>query len=325
MRRFMMISLALLVLGLVAALLLMTQRISAEVEQRHPPKGEFVVLKGSGDAGGRLHLVDHRPANAPLATLLLLHGASSTHADLLAVLEPSLREHYRIIAPDRPGHGWSERIGRDPQSPVTQAQIMAQLLETKATGPVILVAHSLAGVMAMNLALERPDLVRGVVLLAAVTHSWDGSISWYYHPASWPVIGPIFNRLIAIPAGNSALASGAQSVFTPRPMTAGYIETAQIRLLLRPAVFRANAEDVSALHDQVLAQQGRYGQIKVPLVAFHGLTDTITSAILHSQPLPGEIKGARYIPLPETGHMPHHAATAQVVAEIEKMAQETAR
>ncbi len=319
MRRFVMLSAAGLVLALVAALLLMTRRIGIEAELRHPPRGEFVELEG-----GRLHLVDQRPATPARATLLLLHGASSNHADLVATLGPVLGSRYRLIAPDRPGHGWSDRIGTNPQSPVTQARMMAKLLEARSNGPVILVAHSMAGVMAMNLALERPDLVRGIVLLAAVTHSWDGSIAWYYHPASWPVIGPVFNRLVAIPVGARSLAGGADSVFAPNPMTRGYIETAQLQLLLRPAAFRANAEDVSALHDQVLVQEKRYGAIKVPLVAFHGTSDIITSAILHSQPLPGEITGAQFIPIPGAGHMPHHVATAQVIAAIDAMVAQTA-
>jgi pimeloyl-ACP methyl ester carboxylesterase len=320
MRRFVMLSLGGLVLALVAALLLMTRRIGIEAELRHPPRGTFIALDG-----GRIHLVDQQPPGAAHATLLLLHGASSNHADLLATLGPMLGNRYRLIAPDRPGHGWSDRIGTNPQSPVTQAQVMAKLLEAKATGPVILVAHSMAGVMAMNLALERPDLVRGIVLLAAVTHRWPGGITWYYHPASWPVIGPVFNRLVAIPVGNTALESGSAGVFAPNPMTPGYTDTAQIRLLLRPAAFRANAEDVSALLDQVIAQEHRYGTIKVPIIAFHGLSDTVTYASLHSQPLPGEITGAKYIPVPGAGHMPHHVATAQVVAEIDSIAAQTAK
>ncbi len=309
------LALASLLVLAAGALWFATTNIAAQAAREYPPVGSFVPLRD-----GKLHLVDRPASGASRGTVLLLHGASSNHADLLAQLGPELAR-YRIIAPDRPGLGWSDRIGgRAAASPVFQAALMAELLERQKAGPVIVVAHSLAGVMALNLALERPDLVRGLVLLAPVAMPWPGGIAWYYHPSSWPLIGPLFTRLVAVPAGALRLDEGAVSVFAPDPVTPGYSARGKIGLLLRPDSFAYNAQDVAALHAQVVAQSERYGDVRAPTVIFHGLLDTITSAIIHSRPLESRIPGARFVPLPTAGHMPHHVVPADIIREIDEMA-----
>jgi pimeloyl-ACP methyl ester carboxylesterase len=95
---------------------------------------------------------------------------------------------------------------------------------------------------------------------------------------------------------------------------------AQIRLLLRPEAFRANAEDVAALHGAVSEMASRYGELKPPLVAFHGLPDQVTYASIHSEPLPGLAPAARFVPLAGVGHMPHHAIADEIAAVIAEMA-----
>jgi pimeloyl-ACP methyl ester carboxylesterase len=309
------IAFASLILIIAAALWFTTARISAQIERDFPPVGSFFSLRD-----GKLHLVDRPASGATRGTVLLLHGASSNHADLLAQLGPGLAQ-YRVIAPDRPGLGWSDRIGGNAAaSPVFQAALMAELLDQQKTGPVIIVAHSLAGVMALNMALERPDLVRGLVLLAPVAMPWPGGIAWYYHPSSWPLIGPVFTRLVAVPAGSLMLDQGASSVFAPDPVTPGYSIAGKIPLILRPDSFHHNAQDVAALHAQVVAQSGRYREIRAPLVAFHGMLDTVTSAIIHTRALVDKVPGAVFVPLPTAGHMPHHVAKAEVIRAIDEMA-----
>lgn len=302
---------ALLVLPilLVGGLLLRTELLSAEAERLHPPQGSFLPV-----AGGRLHYVERRPQGETRGTVVLLHGASSDHADLLATLGPEL-SHYRVIAFDRPGHGWSERLeGRAMADPARQAAAVMQGLDRIAPESFVLVAHSLSGAMAARIALERPERLRGLVLLGAVTHPWSTGIAWYYHAASWPVVGPIFSRLIAVPAVDLLLSSGVRSVFAPNVVTPGYVDAGEIRLLLRPATFEQNAQDLVALHDFVTAQAPRYRELRMPVVAITGDGDTVVSPILHSAAIAREAPLGRFVLLPGVGHMPHHAAP-EIVAE----------
>lgn len=307
------ILLALVVLCL-AGLWLRSELIGAEAAAAYLPKGGFLTVPG-----GRLHYVERKPDGQARGTVVLVHGASSNHADLLATLGPELRT-YRIIALDRPGHGWSDRLeGRAMADPARQAAALMAALDRIAPEPFVLVAHSLAGALATRIALERPERLQGLVLLGGVTHPWPGGIDWYHHPTSWPLIGPVFTRLVALPAASVLLEPGAKSVFAPAPATPGYVETGQIRLLLCPAVFQANSQDIAATHAFVTAQARRYGELKMPVVAITGDSDAIVSATIHSATIARQAPQGRFVLLPGVGHMPHHAAPEIVVEAIDQM------
>jgi len=310
MLRFALIAFVLVVAGLA----LFSEMTRAEVERSYPPRGAFVAVEG-----GRLHYRERRPDGQSRGTVVLVHGASSNHADLLATLAPEL-SHYRVIAIDRPGHGWSDRLaGRAMADPGRQAQTLMQGLDQIAPERFVLVAHSLAGVASARIALDRPERLNGLVLLGAVTHPWPGGIAWYHHLASAPLLGPVFSRVVAVPVARYLLSGGARSVFEPAPETPGYIETGEIRLLLRPAVFEANSQDIAATFDFVSAQARRYPDLKVPVVAITGDSDAVVSPTIHSAAIARQAPQGRFVLLPDVGHMPHHAAPEIVVDAIDQI------
>lgn len=290
--------------------------VAAGAERAYPAVGRFVNLPG-----GRLHLIDRQPSGEKRTTVVLVHGASSNHADLLATLGPGLEDRYRVIAIDRPGHGWSDRLGgREMAQPDAQARAVAAVLDEMKTGPVILVAHSLAGVLAANLALERPDLVQGLVLLAGVTHPWPGGIAWYYGPTSVPVLGSLFTWTFAVPFASLVIEEAARSVFAPSQPPDNYIDAGKIRLILRPANFEANAQDVSVLKHFVTAQAPRYPELAMPVVAITGDTDTVVSPTIHSAAIAREVRNGKLVAIEGAGHMPHHKGRDRVLAEIDRLA-----
>lgn len=294
-----------------------TSFASAAAEVRHPPQGRFVEL-----VGGRLHLVDSGAPFEGAPVVVLIHGASSMNADLASVLGPHLIKTTRVIAIDRPGHGWSDRLGeREMASPASQGEALCAALDSLGVKSAVIVAHSLAGAVALSMALERPDLVGGLVLLGAVSHPWpDRSITWYYHPASKPLLGPLFARLMAIPAGTLVLERSINGVFEPQSAPPDYAESAQIRLVLRPATFVANAEDVAVLCDFVEAQAPRYGELSMPIVAIAGTDDTVVWTDIHSRALVAAVRNGRLIALPGVGHMPHHVVPKLIADEAVAMA-----
>lgn len=310
MMRFALIALVLVAVGLA----LFSEMTRAEVEQRYPPRGAFVAVEG-----GRLHYRERGPDGQSRGTVVLVHGASSNHADLLATLGPEL-SHYRVIAIDRPGHGWSERLaGRAMADPGRQAQALMQGLDQIVPERFALVAHSLGGAASTRIALDRPERLSGLILLGAVTHPWPGGIAWYHHLTTAPLLGPVFSRVVAVPVARHLLSGGARSVFEPAPETPGYIETGEIRLLMRPAVFEANSQDIAATFDFVSAQAPRYRELKVPVVAITGDSDAIVSPTIHSAAIARQAPQGRFVLLPGVGHMPHHAAPEIVVDAIDQI------
>src|SRR3954453_23240341 len=92
----------LLLCGAVATLV-----IARVIETRYPPAGRFIEV-----AGGRLHVVEMAPqGREPEAPALLLHGASPSPGDPMTALGERLARRFRVVAVDRPGSGWSDRIG----------------------------------------------------------------------------------------------------------------------------------------------------------------------------------------------------------------------
>jgi pimeloyl-ACP methyl ester carboxylesterase len=314
--------LAVLVAGLAVLLLAgaaATYLIVRSIEARYPPAGRFVEV-----TGGRLHYIELGPGGkGPAATVLLLHGASGSSGDPIMALGHRLAAKFRVIAVDRPGSGWSDRIaGKAAGSPAVQATIIREALERLGVERAIVVGHSWSGALATNLALDHADKVAGLLLLAPVTHPWPGgAISWYYTPVTWPFVGEVLARTLTVPAGFAFIAPTVAAVFAPQLPPPDYIDGAQIALVLRPPSFRANARDVKGLNAFVTAQSRRYGAIRAPTVIISGDADAIVWTNLHSRSLAREIPGAKLVILPGVGHMPHYAAPDIVVSEIEGLAE----
>jgi len=303
-----------LLVAAVGILALRTEWLRRQAEHDYPPRGAFVTL-----GGGRIHYVERKPSGEAHGTVVLVHGASSGHADLLATLAPELA-HYRVIALDRPGHGWSDRMeGSAMADPARQAAVLMQALDQIAPERFVLVAHSLAGALSARIALDRPERLRGLVLLGGVTHPWPGGIDWHHHVVSLPLVGPLFTWLVAVPAASILLDAGAQSVFAPRPVTPGYLDTAEIRLLLRPKTFCANSQDIAAAYAFVSAQAPRYRELKMPVMAITGDSDAIVSPTIHAAAIARQAPQGRFVLLPGVGHMPHHAAPEIIVETIDQM------
>ncbi|MER3411507.1 MAG: alpha/beta hydrolase, partial [Thermoleophilia bacterium] len=69
--------------------------------------------------------------------------------------------------PDLPGHGGSAPLPG--ASLPALAEVVGALAEEEGMLPAVVVGHSLGGVVALWLAAQRPDRVRGIVLAGAAT------------------------------------------------------------------------------------------------------------------------------------------------------------
>jgi pimeloyl-ACP methyl ester carboxylesterase len=289
----------------------------ALLERAHRPAGRLVPV-----AGGRLHVVDLAPARpSDSAPIVLLHGASGNLEDQRLTLGNALAARHRVILVDRPGHGFSDRPGgRSDASPGRQAALIAQALARLGVSRAIVVGHSWSGALAAALALDFPERVAGLALLAPVTHPWPGGIFWYNRLAGMPLIGRLFVETCAFPLGSLMIARAVENVFEPQLPPADYMRRAATRLVLRPQEFIANAQDVAALKAFVTAQAPRYGEIAVPTVIISGDRDTTVRLETHSRVAATLIPGATLIVLPGIGHMPHHVAADAIVAAIDRLA-----
>jgi len=100
------------------------------------------------------------PSASP--ALLAIHGLTG-HGRRWETLATRHLPEFAVAAPDLVGHGRSSWDA--PWSIDANVAALADLLDAEPAGPVVVVAHSFGGAIALSLAAARPDLVAALVLL----------------------------------------------------------------------------------------------------------------------------------------------------------------
>jgi pimeloyl-ACP methyl ester carboxylesterase len=240
--------------------------------------------------------------------VFLVHGASSDMGVWSPTVVPMLKDRFRIAAYDRPGMGFT--FERPPRAETldVQAKVAAGVIEQlKLTKPII-VGHSWGGAVTLRLALDRPDLVGGLVLVAPVAYEWPGGVSWHLYWSSNPVVGGLFNHVVTRPFAGAAVRSGLVGAFGPSPVPQNYLEAASSLRAIRPAAMRANSLDMMAAKREIIGQQARYREIAAPVALLAGDGDTVVSTMIHSVKLARTLPKARIDVVQGAGHLPHEAA-----------------
>ncbi len=110
---------------------------------------------------GNLHVFDGA-GSGDLPPILVFHGINSRASNYHQVLSLLLRRCRRVIAPDLPAHGLSDRPAT--VDPEMMRRGMSELLDQVVDEPMIVVGNSLGGVSGIRFAQERPELVSGLFL-----------------------------------------------------------------------------------------------------------------------------------------------------------------
>jgi pimeloyl-ACP methyl ester carboxylesterase len=309
------------VIEILAAGAVITLIGKALIERAHPPRGRFV------DIGGlRQHVVEiGAEAGAQAPPIVLIHGAGCNLEDMRLSLGERLAARHRVLLIDRAGLGWSERRGWRGSSPADQAAILREVLDRLGIGRAILVGHSWGGALAAAFALDHPQHVAGLALLAPPLYPFPRRVTWLYEIFALPVFGWLNAHTLALPLGLPFIGLGMASAFLPQRPPRGYIGRTGALLLLRPATFRANAHDVADLRSALVSQAARYGTITAPTLIMTGDRDMVVPAKQHAIACAAAVPNAKLVVLPGIGHMLHHAAADRVVAEIEALAAKATR
>jgi pimeloyl-ACP methyl ester carboxylesterase len=288
------------------------------IERAHPPRGRFI-----GIGGLRQHVVElgtSIPGAQEKAPIVLIHGAGCNLEDMRLALGERLAARHRVILIDRAGLGWSERKSRRGSSPSYQAAMLRDVLDELGVARAVVVGHSWGGALAASFALDHPQRVAGLVLLAPPLYPFDRSMTWLYTIFATPVAGWLYAHTLALPLGLPFIGMAMGSAFLPQLPPRGYINRTAALLLLRPATFLANARDVAGLRDFFTRQARRYGAIAAPTTIVTGDRDMVVPPRRHAFAFAAAVPRAKLVVLPGIGHMLHHVAADRVIAEIEEIA-----
>jgi 3-oxoadipate enol-lactonase len=81
---------------------------------------------------------------------------------------PHIPENWRVLAPDFRGHGASSSV-QNGCNFVQMAEDVAEFIRLKKMGKVVYVGLSMGGGVGLQMALNNPELLRGMVLISSVT------------------------------------------------------------------------------------------------------------------------------------------------------------
>lgn len=142
----------------------------------------------------RIYARQEGPSNAQVA--ILIHGWSSSWYACSPLL-PLLSRRFNCLAIDLPGYGNSPPMQKRVTIPA-YADLIAELIQQVSPGPVVLIGHSMGGMIGVTLALRNPLLVERMVLLCpTISGNLSTYINLFISPVTMLERWPIANRILA--------------------------------------------------------------------------------------------------------------------------------
>lgn len=133
-------------------------------------------------------------SNLPL--VIFVHGSpGSLSAFIDFMSDTALLQKTQLISVDRPGFG-SSNFGRAEKSVKNQATFLLPILEKyKGNRPIILVGHSMGGPVISRMAMDYPNLVDGIVIVAgSIDPDLEPNETWFRAPLATPFLRWILPR-----------------------------------------------------------------------------------------------------------------------------------
>ena len=309
------ITLLLLALA-VAALAVSNARTARQVEKALPPLGSFIDIDGS-----RIHYLDR--GSGP--TILCIHGLAGQMRHFTYALLDKLKSDYRVVIVDRPGSGYSARPPQASAAIFAQARTLAKFTEALRLERPLVVGHSLGGAIALALALNHPERVGGLALLAPLTHPQD-ELSPVFRGLSIrsPIMRWIMAWTLAIPLSIRNAATVLDAVFGPQPVPADFGTKGGALLGLRPGAVITASADLVAVPEDLEAMPGRYNRLTQPVGILFGAGDRILNPAAHGEALAAKLPGADLELIEGEGHMVLICSAERSATFIARMAKRVA-
>ncbi len=252
--------------------------------------------------GHNIHFVEAGKRGRQIA--LLIHGWSSSWYATSPLLG-LLAQRFHCIAIDLPGYGKSPALAETTTIPA-YVDLLADLIEQISDSPVVLVGHSMGGMISINLALAYPILVERMVLICpTISGNLSTSINLFISPIT------MMERF----GLGSSLVTAVEHTFVGltdrlmRPVSFAErtgISKADYEMLRqdarRPGQGRVRFECFHAMRDNDL--RGRLSQVDTPALIIWGAEDN-TVPLRDAGIVSDEWPQADLRIFPRAGHWPH--------------------
>ncbi|MEO1138656.1 MAG: alpha/beta hydrolase, partial [Pseudomonadota bacterium] len=281
----------------------LAEKRERDARETHPPLGQFVDVDGT-----RVHVwVDGAGPD-----LVLIHGAGGNLRDYTFDLAGRLTDQYRVIAFDRPGLGYTDRLpgygglgSTQGESPIEQAGVLQKAAQQLGVERPVVVGHSFGGAVALAWGLNAPQDTAALVLLGSVSNPWPGDLGAFYGVTGSALGGAAAVPLITALTPQSRIEKSVNGVFPPQTPPTGYADYVGTGLTLQRDSLRANGQQVLTLRPHIVQMSQRYRtELTMPVEIIHGDADTTVPLTVHSEPLSKQLTNATLTVLKGVGHMP---------------------
>jgi pimeloyl-ACP methyl ester carboxylesterase len=258
-------------------------------------------------SGMRIAYADDGPRASEALPLVLVHGFTG-HRDDFAEVRPALAHDRRVVAPDLRGHGDSGRTGRADDYTFERAvDDLLGMVDALGIARCHWLGHSMGGMVALRLALARPERVASLIALSTAPAAPEG-----LDPAG-------LERAAAIARGEGMEALQrrveARGRRHPDPTLAGWAERYWLHHRTRYAAMdpAAYAGFARAMLEQTPIDE-RLGEIRVPCLIAVGEHDR--AFLPGADRLEAGLRDATRVTLAGAGHHPHQEARARFLGAL---------
>jgi pimeloyl-ACP methyl ester carboxylesterase len=274
------------------------------------PDSQFMDVNGVD-----VHFEEIQNDNETL--IVLLHGFGSSTYSWHKVMEP-ISAYGFVLAYDRPAFGLTERVipykdvENNPYVLSYQPQILLELIESKPIKKIILVGNSAGGTVALQTALDYPELIDGLILVSPAVYGDAGAPKWIKPILNLPQmdrLGPVFVRtirergleLLKIAWSDPEKISEDDLFNYQKPLS---IDRWDVGLW---EFTKANAKNNLADH---------VAEIKIPVLVISGINDRIIP-VDQSRQLATELQNATLVVIPECGHVPQEECPLEFMNAVD--------
>ncbi len=248
--------------------------------------------------------------------LLLLHGTgAATHS--WRDFAPILAEHFTLIAPDLPGHGFTSAPPYERMSLPNMADFVTDLMQEIGVMPDLVLGHSAGAAILIQACLEGRMAPRGIISLNGALLPWRGLPGHVFSPAAKLMAGnALVSRLFAWRAGNrreiERLVESTGSTLEPFGLDLYQ------RLIRTPTHVRATLS-MMAHWDLTLIERG-LPSLATPLFLVVGEQDSTVSPREARRVRAHLAPSAELAALPGLGHLAHEERPRDVAKVVRRIA-----
>ena len=240
--------------------------------------------------GERMYVLD---SGGTGEAVLMVHGFGASHTSWIG-LRPTLEKRYRVIAVDLPGHGYSDKYAGD-YSIKAVANKLLRVLDLKGIKRAHVVAHSWGTAVSLNLAIQAPERVRSLTLMASF--AYEKQVPPFLVWARAPLMGEFLFSMMWDQRLDDRL---AYAFYDANKFATPAVTDKAKKVFKRPGVLAAALAAARGIRFSDM--EPRYPELQVPVLIISGREDRVTRMAAARQ-LNADLPDSRHKVIPLCGHM----------------------